>query len=349
MPRFVLLAILFILAGASAEAAEIVLRPEATVTGGLVRLADVADLGKAEGVDAALASVILCPAPRVGQQRILRRSEVLELLALSDVELSQLTLTGAQEVVVRRSERAGGSRHTKQSGTGTVPDKVEHALVSYLEAQEPGELDWSVTPAVPSRYLGPLQDAERITVGGGLKPFTGRQSFEIIARIDGHDRRIPIEAQVAALLPAAVAVRPIAKGVVIQADDIEVQPLSPESADHERLLASKEVIGREARTAIGAGQPISADAVQLPRLVRRGDKVSVRSLAAGVSITTSGKALADGAQGESIPVELEDPKRQIIARVTGPARVEIGTSQQPAAKTTPLKPAVVAAPESTQP
>src|SRR5688572_22000342 len=217
MPRFVLLAIVFIVAGWSAEAAEIVLRQEATVTGGLVRLADVAESTDA----AALANVILCPAPRVGQERVLRRSEIIELLALTEIEFSEHTFAGAEEVVVRRSGRAGISRPTNKGGTQSVPATVEHALVSYLETQEPREVAWSVVPAIPSRYLGPLKDAERITVGGGLKPFTGRQSFEIIARIEGHDRRIPIEAQVAALLPTAVAVRAIAKGAVIKADDVE--------------------------------------------------------------------------------------------------------------------------------
>jgi flagella basal body P-ring formation protein FlgA len=175
----------------------------------------------------------------------------------------------------------------------------------------------------------PLQQAEQIIVSGGQAPFTGRQTFQIVARIQGHERRIPIEADVSALPRAVVAVRPIARGGVIRPEDIETKAVAADVVTSERLLARDEIVGREAIKGLIVGQPITASQVQLPRLVHRGDKVMVHSLAAGVSITTSGKATEDGALGEAIAVELEDPKRQIQARVAGPLRVEIGVAGTP--------------------
>ncbi|HUE72368.1 MAG TPA: flagellar basal body P-ring formation chaperone FlgA [Pirellulaceae bacterium] len=326
MVRVTFIAWVFILAGWSAVAAELRLREEATVAGGMVRLADVAVI--ADGDAAELGNVLLCPAPGAGKERIIRRGEINELLSLAEVETKQLRWSGAEQIVIRRASGTG-VRHAMAKGNtkagSTVEQSVQHALVSYLEMHQPGDVAWSVAPAIPSRYFSPLKEAERIEVAGGQAPFTGRQSFEIIAQVQGHERRIPIEAEVAALPRAIVALRPIAKGEVVRPEDVESRPLAADFAgSSERLLAREEVIGRETTRPLTPGQPITAADVQLPRLVHRGDKVTVRSLAAGISITTSGKAAQDGALGDSIPVELEDPKRQILATVAGPLLVQLG-------------------------
>ena len=329
MARIGVIAWIFILAGWSAQGAELRLRAEATISRGMVRLADVAQI---TGNDSAvLQGVLLFPAPGAGKERIVRRGEIAELLALNEINVHEHSLTGADQVVIRRASAAAAPTRSgvAPSMPATAEQSVQHALVSYLESHQPGDIDWSVVPAIPSRYLGPLKDAQRITVAGGQAPFTGRQSFELVARIGGHDRRIPIEADVAVLRRATVAVRAVPRGQVLRSDDVQTQPLAADSAGEEKLPARDEIIGREAIKELRPGQVITSDAVQLPRLVHRGDKITVRSLAAGVTISTSGKATQDGALGDWIAVDLDEPKRQILSRVTGPQVVEIGSSQPP--------------------
>ena len=60
-----------------------------------------------------------------------------------------------------------------------------------------------------------------------------------------------------------------------------------------------------------------------PPVVEKGAIVTVSARAAGVKITTSGKALDDGSTGESIGVELADSKQRVLARVSGPQTVEM--------------------------
>ena len=319
------LAVLLLLAGGTAGGAELHLREEATVSGGLVRLSDIVDLGQADPADAnALKRVPLFPAPSAGQVRIVRRGEVLELLALSDIDVKRYTFAGAEQVIIRRGGGHSPESRDSNSPAGPVEQSVEHALVSYLQQHRGDDVAWSVAPAIPSRFLSPLKQADQITVVGGTAPFTGHQRFEILARVQGHERRIPIEADVAALARVVVAVRPVARGDVIGIEDVSVNALEPGTVAPERLLSLDEVVGREAVTGLVPGRAITVSQVQQPRLVRRGDKITVHSLAAGVSIATSGKATQDGAQGEVIAVELEDPKRQILAKVSGPLCVEIG-------------------------
>jgi hypothetical protein len=60
-----------------------------------------------------------------------------------------------------------------------------------------------------------------------------------------------------------------------------------------------------------------------PPAVEKGAIVTVSARLAGVKITTSGKALDDGAAGDMIGVELTDGKQRVVARVNGPQLVEV--------------------------
>jgi len=79
-----------------------------------------------------------------------------------------------------------------------------------------------------------------------------------------------------------------------------------------------------AATAKAKIDPVQQDKEQkLPPVVEKGAVVTVSARTAGVKITTSGKALDDGATGETISVELTDGKQRVLARVSGPQAVEV--------------------------
>jgi flagella basal body P-ring formation protein FlgA len=335
MGRTTVLLVVVGLTAGTAAAGELRLRDEAAVAGGMVRLADLAEIS---GLDASQAEPIahlpLFPAPAAGKERVLRRGELLELLALAEIDPRQFTWSGADQITIRRSAEAARATGSQSPGAparrGAARHRqppaaaVEHALVCYLQQQGDGGVAWSVVPAIPPRYREPLANAEQITVASGQPPFTGRQSFEIVARIQGHERRIPIEADVTALPRVAVALRPIAKGELIERGDLELVALAPDSVGLDLPLPAEQVVGQEAVRVIQPGVPITMEMVQAPRLVRRGDQITIRSLAPGVAVTTSGKALQDGTLGEEIRIELDDTRQKLVARVSGAKSVELG-------------------------
>jgi flagella basal body P-ring formation protein FlgA len=71
---------------------------------------------------------------------------------------------------------------------------------------------------------------------------------------------------------------------------------------------------------------IAAKAETPEKLVARGQNITVRAVAPGVRITSSGKALADGALGDDVTVELADNRLQVQGRVAGAQLVEIRTA-----------------------
>lgn len=69
--------------------------------------------------------------------------------------------------------------------------------------------------------------------------------------------------------------------------------------------------------------PADKSASPPPRLVDRGTSVTVYARAAGVRVTTSGKALANGAAGDTVTVELDDSRERVLGRVVAPHTVEV--------------------------
>src|SRR5262245_19197557 len=104
MNRILPYALVLILAGSSADAAEVGLKSEAAGSGAVVRLKDVADvISTDQGQAAALAEQRLFPVPSAGKVRTVRSSEIRELLALSGANMKTLALSGAEKLTVRRA------------------------------------------------------------------------------------------------------------------------------------------------------------------------------------------------------------------------------------------------------
>jgi flagella basal body P-ring formation protein FlgA len=86
--------------------------------------------------------------------------------------------------------------------------------------------------------------------------------------------------------------------------------------------ASRKPAARAVVKSQAALQPEDKDQKE-PPVVEKGAIVTVSARTAGVKITTSGKALDDGATGDTIGVELTDGKQRVVARVSGPQTVEV--------------------------
>jgi hypothetical protein len=107
--------------------------------------------------------------------------------------------------------------------------------------------------------------------------------------------------------------------VVVQADETGTagRPVKRGGRQNSTIrLASAEVAEPDPR----ASTPASPAPL---KLVERGDSVTIHSRASGIRISTSGKALSDGALGDEIAVELADRKVQLVGRIAGPQLIEV--------------------------
>lgn len=115
--------------------------------------------------------------------------------------------------------------------------------------------------------------------------------------------------------------RMIERGEILSSDDFTTEPLPP---SHTRGAITADVAdGMEASRRLRAGAVVRAGDVMTPRLVRRGEPVTIHVRSGGLTISTSGRALADGAMGDLVRVVASSTNRTLDAEVESSGSVRI--------------------------
>jgi len=305
--KMLLFATIFVASGWSADAAEIELRPSAVASGTVVRLGDIAAIRHDDAdVAAELHSLPLFPTPAAGKVRQVKQQELAQLLAFSDERLAGCRLTGAASVQIRTADAA------ESVATNNAASASPQRFVAQTAYRPATSRQNAVVKATHTQPVAPAAAAAPIAVAPGVVT--------------------PAEA-----VEAVVALRRLDRGEVIRPEDVDVRPVSAEQVESGSIQDLSAVVGREVTQAVQPNTPISAKMVQKPRLVRRGETVNVCSIAAGIRVTTSGKAREDGSEGSLVQVDLDGSNERIVARVVGLQQVEVyaGAPQVPTQKTLP--------------
>jgi flagella basal body P-ring formation protein FlgA len=322
-----------------ASGAEVVLRSQATLSDSIVRLGDVADLSGAGDAEVAeLAVVPLLPAPAAGTQLFLDAAKVRDLLVSAGVDVRTLQIRGARTVAINSPAAVDARSQLAIPGATTVQvtparrdreatsQRVAAAIVAYLRTQTGHDL-WNVTVTADNDlvdvdwHFGP-----QITVTGGQAPWTGRQRFEVAGV--GADKSVRAFAAVDRIETIAFALRQIHAGDFVRTTDVELRPYSG-NIPTQAATSLEAVIGKEALQTIRPGAIVLNNLMRAPRLVRRGERVSVRARAAGVLVHTYATAQQDGSLGDLIQVQALEGKDRFAARVSGLRELEVfagGTS-----------------------
>lgn len=99
----------------------------------------------------------------------------------------------------------------------------------------------------------------------------------------------------------------------------------------------------QAREGNAIPQTIELPAEKPKLLVHRTDSVTIHSLAAGIRVTTHGKALDEGSKGDAILVQLEDSRERILGRIIGPQTVLLQATTLPSSQAAALSTATSSA------
>jgi len=336
--KFVLLALALLNAAEARllSAAEIRLKSDCRAAGSLLVLGDVADIFSNDAQEAAtLAALPLTPAPAPGVKRFLRIREIQDMLATRGVNLAEQRFSGTIQVSVEAppatlKQTTIQPQLAKPAKTNVPPQQlVSHALRDYLHVVSNTEQDWQLDFHLSAADQHLLRQATSdLRVSGGQAPWSGTQSFTILIPTAEGPQQLSLTAQVHAQRAVVAVIRSLPRGSIVRAADVQLV----EPASHEHVVRAGEtfhniedVVGKETQRSISPGQVLDANYVRSPILIRRGEVVTVYARAAGIRVRTTGRALADGSEGELILVEtLETGKREKFdARVTGAQVVEV--------------------------
>lgn len=122
------------------------------------------------------------------------------------------------------------------------------------------------------------------------------------------------------LAESVVATRTIRAKTLISPEDLTLVSAELPGAIGDPALA----IGQEARVSIYAGKPVKAGDVGPPTLVQRNQLVTLIYVTGGLSISTEGRALDRGAEGEDLRVMNLGSKNTVTGRVGPDGAVYVG-------------------------
>jgi len=191
---------------------------------------------------------------------------------------------------------------------------AEQAALNYKVDFEPGTIDKRLALAQCSRPLDVefTSDPFRTTRPSLLVSCQGEQPW-----------RMYVTAKVSIHGPALVAARPLARGERISAGMISTEAVKVNASRRGIIRTPAEVIGMEVRRPVQTGTVITPDILAAPDAVERGDHVIITAQSGAFSVSSRGKALANGSIGEQVLVENLRSSRTIKARVVAPGHVEI--------------------------
>lgn len=132
-----------------------------------------------------------------------------------------------------------------------------------------------------------------------------------------------VQARVEIYDDVLVAQRNLARGEIIRREDLQQERMSLSRLTQGYLINFKDVLGKKVVRTIRAGKPISPQAITLPLLIRRGDKVVIIAKTRTIEVKMEGKALGSGTRGDTIRVENRASGVELEATVLGKGVVEV--------------------------
>ena len=120
-----------------------------------------------------------------------------------------------------------------------------------------------------------------------------------------------------------VSSRNLTRGAQLSQADISLQEMDVGLIRGQLIDDAQQAVGQQLRRNINAGTALSADMLEAPLLVRRGDTVMLTAERGGVSIRQQGTAMEDGESGRQIAVRNTSSNRVVQAVVTGRGEVRV--------------------------
>ena len=121
-----------------------------------------------------------------------------------------------------------------------------------------------------------------------------------------------------------IAVRPLAKGAIVSANDVQLAKINGTSLGRDTVENLGDIVGKTLTKEIGQGEMFRAASVVVPPVVTTGSRVTLVYRHNRLEVTALGIALENGGQGQDIKVRNESSKKVVVARVVEPGMVMVG-------------------------
>lgn len=135
--------------------------------------------------------------------------------------------------------------------------------------------------------------------------------------------KINVPARLTVYRQVVVAARPLARGTILTADDIELAEQGGRTLGYGFLPNPEHALGHELRRPVAAGKVLTPQILTAPTLIRRGQRVSLHAGNRGLVVRMSGIARSNGILGQVIDVENANSGRLVQAVVRSAKSAEV--------------------------
>lgn len=277
------------------------LRANPTVSGPMITFGDLFD----NTGDAATVPVIAAPSPG---QKISIDARSLAALA-SDHGLVWANLAGLASVEVTRAART--------IGTQDVADAIAKALSAQANGRD---LDVHLLQsAIALNAAADDASPPQVTITA-FDEHSGR--FEAQVAAPGGDG-IAVNGVAYEVMNVPVLSRPFERGEVIKDADISWTKMRIDTLSRQVITDPKDLIGLTARRPLRSGIPLMTADIEHPAVVAKGALVLMTYKIPGMRLTDTGRALEQGAVGDTISVVNEHSHRTVQAVVVAANEVTL--------------------------
>jgi len=291
-----------------------ILRSEVVVEGDRILLGDVFD-GIADGAGVAVAQ---SPAPG---KRIVLEADFLARIAQTH-RINWRPQSRLDRVMVSRAGTEIGMEAVRTAVAAAIHDSAAGRARGRIEV----DLDLRAVDLTVASASAATVGVESLSVDPG----TGRFTATVVAPARGPvQARQQVAGRAITLIDLPVPTRRVTPGEVISIRDIDWIQVRDERNLGDVLTDAEALIGQTPRRTLAAGQPVRSRDVAAPITVGKNSSVSMVFETQNMTLIARGRALQDGAVGDTIRVLNTQSNRTIDAVVAAPGLVRIVRAGSP--------------------
>ena|GEM_PF-1919551 len=339
-------------AGRATATCEIRLHPRAVLRPGPICLSEVADV-KTQDSDqkSRLESLVIADYPQGVTGVSVGAFDISRALAQANLNPASACIYGASSCRLTFEDTAGAVcepisqmqtvdayKHSmKPPEYQTLADQLTQAVVR-LSGMDASKLkvQWNCTQP---ELLDQKADKQRFVITPRSTSTLGEVRFEVtdqgiagenqgISGSIGSEKSIRVYGRVEYLCQSVVAKRCLKPGEVIRTEDVELRPRRVTSYRDIGVSDLEAVLGQEVARTIAAQGIVLPGMIRKLEIVKRHQVVELYSRVGPVQVKVTGKALANGAYGDTIAVSFGKQKIIVHGKVTGPGEVTVTRKQR---------------------
>jgi flagella basal body P-ring formation protein FlgA len=284
-----------------------VLRATVNVSGDIVRVGDLIDNA---GVAAQTA---VYRAPDLGTTGLLPTAQV--IAALRAHQVIGVDTRDIKEVAVTRLARVIGAKDIELA--------VAHAIEHRNGLGDAANISISFDQSVQEMKFDAANGGALNATTARVDPRSGRFDVSFEIGNGGAPTRLRYTGTAIETAEVAVLTRNVDRNELLRSGDLVVERRPRTELAGGDPASRETAIGMQMRRQVRTGQPLKTTDLARPDLVQRDQNVTILFQTAGIYLTTRGKALDTGSEGDIVSVLNLQSKRTVTGRVSGRGQVSI--------------------------